>query len=123
MLRRQSNPLPAKWRYGIKNLYRLLYDFIFFRKELQYMLHNRRKAEIEVLTSAQSDATGGHNSYLDDCAPLTMSTPKCTPSNGKKSPDPHGLFLHYLKSKITYFVQSARNKSSQKEMLSDAMLQ
>jgi len=87
------------------------------------MLHNRRKAEIEVLTSAQSDATGGHNSYLDDCAPLTMSTPKCTPSNGKKSPDPHGLFLHYLKSKITYFVQSARNKSSQKEMLSDAMLQ
>ncbi len=87
------------------------------------MLHNRRKAEIEVLlTNAQSDTTGGHNPQLDDCAPLTLPSANCTSSNGKGCPGPYGLFLHYLTSKITYFVQSARNKSLQMEMLSDAML-
>lgn len=114
-----KRPTSCEVEVWINKLYRLLYDFIFFRKELQYMLHNRRKAEIEVLlTSSESDATGGHNPRLDNCAPFTVSTVNCIPSNGRKCPDSHGLFLHYLTSKITYFVQSARNKNSQKEIKS-----
>ncbi len=66
----------------------------FFRKELQYMLHSRRKAEIEILSSSlEVDVIG----------------PK--PWVSAKHSEPHALLLRYITSKLDYFVQAAGDRN------------
>ncbi|PPQ90548.1 hypothetical protein CVT25_015862 [Psilocybe cyanescens] len=95
MLRRKDVPMPKKWK-----------------KELQHMLHSRRKAEIEILSSQQShnadipeETIGNLNAkgqYSVDHQGISLE-PK------PESAQPQGLLLSYLESKITEFVAEARH--------------
>ncbi|PBL01951.1 DNA topoisomerase IV, alpha subunit [Armillaria gallica] len=61
----------------------LTFHYSAIRKELMHMLHNRRKAEIEILYTSRPDASPGNNS--------------------------HPPLLQYLITKITSFVSSAKH--------------
>lgn len=66
----------------------------FFRKELQYMLHSRRKAEIEILSS-----------------PLEVDVVESNPWVSAKHSEPHALLLRYITSKLDYFVQAVGDRN------------
>ncbi|KAF9482249.1 DNA topoisomerase IV, alpha subunit, partial [Pholiota conissans] len=93
ILRRQNFPLPRKWK-----------------KELQYMLHSRRKAEIEIVT-------GGHDiSRPTNDGDIIQERNVNKKDQGGDNPEPfllqktcnaHGLFIQYLTTKITNYVISA----------------
>ncbi|KAF9522650.1 Spo11/DNA topoisomerase VI subunit A [Crepidotus variabilis] len=83
-----------------------------FRKELQHMLHSRRKAEIEILssTSLVNSRTAPQDWAASSCSEeLTLGSPLASTS--------HNLLLHYLCSKVTEFVQSASGRDSLREMI------
>ncbi|KJA20085.1 hypothetical protein HYPSUDRAFT_839020 [Hypholoma sublateritium FD-334 SS-4] len=87
ILRHRNTPLPRRWI-----------------KELQHMLHSRRKAEIEVLSGMRSEAIGifEQNNILDGSV-----TPQETTYN------PHGLLIQYLTSKISDCVASASSHKTE----------
>ena len=110
-----------------------------FRKELQYILHSRHKAEIEILTSKQynsepisaSDVSSAAISHLDNtydgrdvlnghtspsynpASTLLDSIPSAhlvSSSNSSKH-GTHVLLVRYLSMKVTNYVVSARRRS------------
>lgn len=76
MLRRPKSALPAKWKFVV---YLRLIAFkltrLHTRKELMHLLHSRRKAEIEILSSIKviaSDFVLGSDSFMNiNCRWLT----------------------------------------------------
>ncbi|KAK0498241.1 DNA topoisomerase IV alpha subunit [Armillaria luteobubalina] len=104
MLRR-STKIPTKWR-----------------KELMHMLHNRRKAEIEILYTSRPDASPGSASPSNMVSDNTNETTaavsdSCFPNLASDDPPPcstplmnsHPPLLQYLITKITSFVLSAKD--------------
>ncbi|KAK0453057.1 topoisomerase acting in meiosis [Armillaria borealis] len=104
MLRR-STKIPKKWR-----------------KELMHMLHNRRKAEIEILYTSRPDASPGSAPLSDmasnhpnetTAAVSGSSFPNLASDNPRPCSAPsmnlHPPLLQYLITKITSFVSSAKH--------------
>lgn len=58
MLQHHRSGLPTEWRYGAFDDLRGIHLLFFCRKELMRILHTRRKAEIEILTSCGSGCLG-----------------------------------------------------------------
>ena len=104
----------------------------YFRKELQYILHSRHKAEIEILSSKQyepiSELSSAANSDLDNTRAHDASNGHSSPSYNPASTlldglpsahlvssssssfkqGTHGLLVQYLSMKVTDYVVSAR---------------
>ncbi|SJL01401.1 uncharacterized protein ARMOST_04723 [Armillaria ostoyae] len=104
MLRR-STKTPKKWR-----------------KELMHMLHNRRKAEIEILYTSRPDASPGSAPLFDMASNHPNETTATvsgssfpnlasdnTPPCSTPSMNSHPPLLQYLITKITSFVSSAKH--------------
>jgi len=82
------------------------------------MLHTRRKAEIEIMSSITVTGSDRDFSILDEEERLM---PDCTRREGLSSRSsplqqnvpsfPHALLVRYLSSKVTEFVESARQAS------------
>jgi len=70
-----------------------------WRRELQYMLHNRRKAEIEVLSSVQSPSNTAASSDEIDGSPTTGC-----------DQDPH--LVRYLIDRISFYIARCRQESA-----------
>lgn len=64
------------------------YTHYYSRKELQHMLHNRRKAEIEILSASHA-----------------------TTSSFSQAPDRECLLVRYLTSKILKAIESSAEKA------------
>jgi hypothetical protein len=110
-----------------------------FRKELQYILHSRHKAEIEILSSKQyepisdissaanpdldntydgHDVSNGHTSPSYNPAPVLLDgLPSAHLVSSSSSSFKHGtqgthmLLVRYLSMKVTNYVVSARSRS------------
>ncbi|KAE9411586.1 DNA topoisomerase IV, alpha subunit [Gymnopus androsaceus JB14] len=98
MLQRPPEIMPAKWR-----------------KELTHMLHNRRKAEIEILSSTRSSLqpsqslSDSERSYSDSNRHSTSRSP--SPSGNYQSPH-HSPLLEYLLLKLPQFIFTAQMRCS-----------
>lgn len=97
---------------------------ILFRKELQYILHSRHKAEIEILSNKQYERSCSlaptANSDLDNTdgrdAPNGHTSPSYNPASTlldglTSAHGTHVLLVRYLSMKVTNYVVSARRRS------------
>jgi len=94
MLRRENIPTPARWKCVMAVL-TLSFVFVVFnkisvRKEMQYMLHSRRKAEIEVLYTQNKPKDSGNGAFGE-----TYSCP-----NAKQPLNPFGKVIPSSSQKV-----------------------
>jgi len=81
------------------------------------MLHTRRKAEIEIMSSIT--VTGGDKDVsvfdeerlMSDCTGREGLSSRSSPLQQNVPSFPHALLVRYLSSKVTEFVESARQAS------------
>lgn len=92
MLQRPQDVMPAKWRYNSAPSMCNINSFRHCnRKELMYMLHSRRKAEIEILSGSVNSST------------ILASYPMLPPSTEGEAMQRKPL-LHYLHVKLSQLV-------------------
>ncbi|PSS37869.1 hypothetical protein PHLCEN_2v337 [Hermanssonia centrifuga] len=81
------------------------------RKELQYMLHNRRKAEIEVLSSApRKSIKRNAREEEDDGAKSADEQPTCNVTKKSRIKTQECILVQYLLTKVTKAVNDCRRK-------------